>query len=182
MLSEGSHTEPGKAEDPFTRAEVLAILKEREWVDQEPNEQQLAWCERAAALLGPQVNDAAGLAGLLSLVFEYEPAELLTQPENHAVLARYAAREVVRRLALQVLNGGALTQERFSEIVTNLKESLEVRGRDLFHPLRLALAGRAGEGDMDRVILLLDEAAAAGFSARVKSARERVIEFCAALD
>jgi hypothetical protein len=39
-----------------------------------------------------------------------------------------------------------------------------------------------GEGELDRVILLLDEAAGAGFAVMVKSARERILEFCAALD
>ena len=47
---------------------------------------------------------------------------------------------------------------------------------------RLALAGRAGEGELDRVILLLDEAAALSFAAPVKSARVRILEFCSALD
>jgi hypothetical protein len=52
----------------------------------------------------------------------------------------------------------------------------------LFHPIRLALAGRAGEGELDRVILLLDEAAALPCSVPVKSARTRILEFCSALD
>jgi hypothetical protein len=59
---------------------------------------------------------------------------------------------------------------------------MELRGRELFHPIRLALAGRAGEGELDRVILLLDEAAVLSFAAPVKSARARVLEFCSALD
>jgi hypothetical protein len=52
----------------------------------------------------------------------------------------------------------------------------------LFHPLRLALAGRVGEGGLDRVILLVDEAAVVGFAVKVKTVRERILEFCAALD
>jgi glutamyl-tRNA synthetase/nondiscriminating glutamyl-tRNA synthetase len=75
-----------------------------------------------------------------------------------------------------------LDSDRFKEIITALKESLEIRGRELFHPIRLALAGRAGDGELDRVILLLDEAAGASFTVRVKTARERILEFCAALD
>jgi len=51
------------------------------------------------------------------------------------------------------------------------------------HAVREALeAGRAGEGELDRVILLLDEAAPLGFALRVKTARERILEFCATLD
>ena len=48
--------------------------------------------------------------------------------------------------------------------------------------VRTALAGRAGEGELDRVILLLDEAARLSFAVPVKSARERILEFCSALD
>jgi glutamyl-tRNA synthetase/nondiscriminating glutamyl-tRNA synthetase len=72
--------------------------------------------------------------------------------------------------------------ERFKEIISALKEGLDIRGRELFHPIRLALAGRAGEGELDRVILLLDEGAGASFTVRVKSACERILEFCATLD
>jgi nondiscriminating glutamyl-tRNA synthetase len=81
-----------------------------------------------------------------------------------------------------LLDGAPLTSERFKEIVTALKDGMELRGRELFHPIRLALAGRAGEGELDRVILLLDEAAALSFAVPVKSARARILEFCSVLD
>jgi glutamyl-tRNA synthetase/nondiscriminating glutamyl-tRNA synthetase len=81
-----------------------------------------------------------------------------------------------------LLDPAQLTTERFNEIVDALKTELDVRGRELFHPLRLALAGRCGEGELDRVVLLLDDAAVANFPAPVKCARTRIIEFCSALD
>jgi hypothetical protein len=169
------------AVNPFTGADVAAILAERDWAA-ELSAEQTAWCEHAAAILGPKAADCNVLAELLRLVFHYEAREILGRVENHAVLSRYAARHVVRRLALLLLEGAALDSERFKEIITALKEGLDLRGRELFHPIRLALAGRAGEGELDRVILILDEAANAGFAERVKSARERILEFCAALD
>ncbi len=168
--------------NPFTAADVLAILLERGWLGGEPAVEQLAWCEHAAAILGPQAADRAALADLLSLVFQYDACELLAKVESHVVLSRYAARDVLRQLAHLLLDGAPLTSERFKEIVAALKEGLGLRGRELFHPLRLALAGRAGEGELDRVILLLDEAAALSFNHPVKSARARILEFCAALD
>jgi glutamyl-tRNA synthetase/nondiscriminating glutamyl-tRNA synthetase len=85
-------------------------------------------------------------------------------------------------VALLLLDAAPLNSERFKEIIAKLKEEMELRGRELFHPIRLALAGRAGEGELDRVILLLDEAAAVPFAVPVKSARARILEFCAALD
>jgi len=168
--------------NPFTGAEVAAILAERGWAIMELSAEQKAWCERAATILGVHAVDRVALAELLGLVFHYDSREILGRVESHAVLSRYGARDVLRQLALLLLEEGALDSDRFKEIVTSLKESLDIRGRELFHPIRLALAGRAGGGELDRVILLLDEAAGAGFAAGVKPARERILEFCAALD
>jgi nondiscriminating glutamyl-tRNA synthetase len=170
------------AASAFTGADVAATLHEHNWLAGEPSLEQLAWCERAAALLGAQASNRAALAGLLGLIFHYDAAELLGKVENHVVLSRYGARDVLRHLALLLLEPSPLTTERFKEIISALKESLQIRGRELFHPIRLALAGRAGEGELDRVILLLDEAAALPFAAPVKSARSRILEFCASLD
>lgn len=170
------------AENPFAAGDVLNILREHGWLAGEPSPQQLAWCERSAAILGGHVADRKGLEYLLSLIFHYDPREILERVDTHIVLSRFAARNVVRQLALLLLEGTPLTSERFSEIIDTLKRKLETRGRELFHPVRLALTGRAGEGELDRVILLLDEAAALRFAVPVKSARERILEFCAALD
>lgn len=162
--------------------DVERILHAEGWLAGETSSEQLAWCERAAALLGPQVSPGASLHDLLQLVFYYDARELLSRVENHAALARYGAREVLRHLALVLLDPVPLTGERFKEVVNTLKDTTGLRSRDLFHPIRLALTGRAGEGELDRVILLLDEAAALPFAVGVKSSRERIVEFCAALD
>jgi hypothetical protein len=89
---------------------------------------------------------------------------------------------VIRQLALFLLDPAPFNSERFKNLVTLLKETLPIRSRDLFHPIRLALAGRSGEGELDRVILLLDEAAPLPFEVPVKSARTRILEFCSALE
>ena len=169
-------------ENLFTPKDVLDILHNQHWLPAQPSPEQSAFCERAAALLGPHAADAQGLSELLGLVFHYDAAQILQTVEAHAVLARYGARDLVRQLALFLLDPVPFDSDRFKEVVTVLKEKLKLRGRDLFHPLRLALAGRAGEGELDRVILLVDQAAALPFAAPVKTVRSRIVEFCAALD
>ena len=166
----------------FSDTDVITILRKKGWLAGEPNEKQSAWCARATALLGPQSADLTALSHLLELVFHYDARAILQTTEAHVVMSRYAARDVLRQLALLLLQGSELTTERFREIITALKEGMDIRGRELFHPLRLALAGRSGEGDLDRVILLLDEAAAAQFAVTVKTVRERILEFCSVLD
>jgi glutamyl/glutaminyl-tRNA synthetase len=182
-MSSLGHVQPHPSrENPFTSKDILALLRESHWLSAVPSPEHLAFCEHAAALLGPHAVDLSGLASLLQLVFEYDAARILQSVEAHTVLSRYAARDVIRQLALFLLDPAPFDSDRFKNVVTHLKEALEVRGRDLFHPIRLALAGRAGEGELDRVILLLDQAAPLPFSVPVKSARTRILEFCSALD
>ena len=166
----------------FSVEDVIAILQEKGWLSGAPDEKQAAWCSKATAFLGPQAADRSKLADLLGLVFHYDARSILETTEAHVVMSRYAARDVLRQLALLLLDGAELTTNRFSEIIETLKQDLDLRGRELFHPLRLALAGRCGGGELDRVILLLHEAATTAFSAQVKTARERILEFCATLE
>jgi hypothetical protein len=169
--------------NPFSGVDVADTLRERGWAPaQMSSPELLAWCERAAALLGSHAADRAALADLLALIFSYDAAAVLQHVESHAVLARYGARDVVRRLAFLLLDGLPLDSERFKEIINVMKEASDLRSRDLFLPIRLALAGRAGDGELDRIVLLLDEAATLPFAVPVKSARARILEFCAALD
>jgi glutamyl/glutaminyl-tRNA synthetase len=182
MLSADQPDTPVAAENPFHSADVLAILRERGWLTSESTPEVEAWCGRAAAILGGHAADRAALSDLLALIFHYDAGEIISRVESHVVLSRYAAREVLRQVALLLLDSAPLDSERFKEIITKLKEEMELRGRELFHPIRLALAGRAGEGELDRVILLLDEAASLPFAVPVKSARARILEFCVALD
>jgi glutamyl-tRNA synthetase/nondiscriminating glutamyl-tRNA synthetase len=170
------------AANPFAGKDVGEILRERGWLTGEASPEHRRWSERAAFLLGPQATDRQSLADLLQLVFHYDAEEILREVESHIVFSRYAAREVLRLFAAELLDGGPLNSERFSEIITVLKSRLEARGRELFHPIRLALTGRSGEGALDRVILLLDDAADLRFDTPVKPARARILEFCGRID
>lgn len=180
------HVIPTSSAAPFTGADVAAILRERGWLASAPefgaNQALDDWLARAAELLGPQAEDRAALASLLALIFSYDARVLLDDAANQAVLAREGARDVIRELANRVLDGGPVDSDRFKEIIEGMKTAVSCRSRAMFHPIRLALAGRAGEGELDRVILLLDSAAALDFAAPVKGARRRMLEFCAALD
>jgi hypothetical protein len=182
MNSSEPQPQPESLENNFSATDVLQILRLHHWLSAAPTPEQSAWCAHAATLLGPQSADRTALEDLLSLIFHYDAQEILSKPDSHAALSRYAARDALRQLASLLLDPLPLDSDRLREIVDIMKTNLDIRGRELFQTIRLSLAGRAGEGDLDRVILLLDEAAAANFSIPAKSCRSRIIEFCSALD
>jgi hypothetical protein len=170
----------------FTGEDVMAVLLERRWLRDEScsadNPAMVAWFERAAELLGPQTADRAELADLLALIFRYDAAALLSEAASQDVLAREGGRDVIRELANRILGGGEVDSDSFKNIIDAMKQAVPYRSRAMFHPIRLALAGRAGDGYLDRVILLLDSAAKLDFAVPVKDTHKRMLEFCAALD
>jgi hypothetical protein len=167
----------------FTAEDVVAILRESGWLvasgEAQDDSPLQAWLARAAELLGPY---SAKRTDLLKLIFRYDAAEILQEYESQAVLARSGAREVIRQLANLILDGGDVDSNRFKEIIEAMKASTPYRSRELFQPIRLVLSGCSGTGELDRVILLLDGAAKLDFAVVVKSTRQRMLEFCAALD
>jgi glutamyl/glutaminyl-tRNA synthetase len=165
--------------------DVEQILRERRWLSTKTDRDDAqfgAWLERAAALLGPHAKNRLELITLLEPVFCYDAADVLRRAGAQQVLARTGAREVIRELANEVLASGEVDSDRFKQVVQAIKAAVPYRSRALFHPIRLALTGRAGEGELDRVILLLDAGAKLRFAIPVKGVRARIIEFCSALD
>ncbi len=182
--------ETAHAANAFTARDVEEILRERGWLAAEPLSSRdevgtaplSEWLERAATLLGPHAADRQALGELLSLIFAYDARAVLLTPDAQAVMTKAGAREVIRELARRVLDGAAIDSERFKAMIEELKSATRYRSRELFQPIRVALAGRAGEGELDRVFLLLDSAAKLPFAIKVKGTRERMLEFCAALE
>ena len=168
--------------NPYSATDIIALLHENHWLTATPTPEHLAWAARAAQLLGHYAEDRAALANLLRPVFHYDAAQILQSPDAQAAVSRYAARDVIRHLALLLLEPAPFTSERFKEVATYLKETCGLGSRDLFHPIRLSLTGRIGEAELDRIILLLDEASVLPFTTPVKSTRARILEFCSALD
>lgn len=185
------------ARSSFSAADAQAIAIRRGWLSPATGSPDVAteapegrsagpgfreWLAEAAQLLGAQSSTPAALERLLECVFLYDASQLLARKENQAVLSREGARDVLRELAVRVLEAQSIDSDRFKEIVAALKETTGRRGPELFHPVRLALAGCAGEGEYDRVILLLDGASSLEWASPVKSCRQRIVEFCAAID
>jgi hypothetical protein len=186
MWLEATHGSPEESplpsSNPCTGAEITAILIEKGWLSAGHKQSVSVWAAQAAALLGPQAASRSALEDLLGLIFQYDAAAILHSSAAYDVLSRVHAREVLREAANLILEGPEVDSDRFKEIIARMKERQEGRGRILFHPIRLALAGRAGEGDLDRVILLLDSAARLPTAVSVKGTRQRILEFCSNLD
>ena len=66
--------------------------------------------------------------------------------------------------------------------MNDIKGGVGVKGKDLFHPVRIAMIGAHSGPDFDRLIPLIENGSRLSLPAHVKSVRERVTEFAGALE
>ncbi|MBI4466678.1 MAG: hypothetical protein HY656_04540 [Acidobacteria bacterium] len=112
------------------------------------------------------------------LVFDFQPESFLRFPESREALEREGAREVIRAFGQRVLEDSWLTVERFHQILEQLKRQTPWRGRNLYQPIRVALTGLPFGPKLDDLLPIIERGAELDLPVRVKSCRQRVLEFC----
>lgn len=141
-----------------------------------------AWADRVIDLLVPYVDRLEQLPERAGILFRHDPVAALAVQENAEALKAGKAVEVVREFAKRSESDSPLTPERFKAIMNDIKAALGVKGKDLFHPVRIALIGSHSGPDFDRLIPLIEEGSELELPVHVKSVRERMRDFLAAVE
>lgn len=134
-----------------------------------PNDATRAWFGKVVALLAPSVDRLEQLPERASLIFRYDPAAAVNAPDNAEVLAAFA----------QQVEGdpSPMTPERFKAIMNEVKAKTGAKGKDLFHPVRIALTGSHSGPEFDKLIPILEEGSRLSLPQPVLNVRERLAAF-----
>ncbi|HUZ04087.1 MAG TPA: hypothetical protein VMU62_01925, partial [Acidobacteriaceae bacterium] len=74
-----------------------------------------------------------------------------------------------------------LTPEAFKAVMNEVKAATGAKGKDLFHPVRIALTGAHSGPEFDKLIPLMEAGSALPLPTHVASVQERVAALIAAL-
>jgi glutamyl-tRNA synthetase/nondiscriminating glutamyl-tRNA synthetase len=99
-------------------------------------------------------------------------AEVLGWPQTDAVLARF----MVKILEDESAREARLTPEQFKKIVNEVKAETGAKGKELFHPIRIAITGSHSGPEFDKLIPILEEGSHLQLPKHVLSVRERAEE------
>jgi nondiscriminating glutamyl-tRNA synthetase len=134
------------------------------------------WFDRVLELFLPAVDQLQQLPEKAAAL--WRTAELTE--EDAAMLVSEAGQRVAAAFAEKVKGEpGALTPQRFKELMNEVKGETGVKGKDLFHPVRIILTGAHSGPEFDKLIPLLEEGSQLDLPAHVSSVRERVEAFAA---
>ena len=136
------------------------------------------WFDRVLELFLPAVDQLQQLPEKAAALWR-TPGELTE--DDAALLTSEAGERVVRTFTAKIKGEmGALTPQRFKELMNEVKAETGAKGKDLFHPVRIILTGAHSGPEFDESwIPLLEEGSRVDLPTHVLSVRERVEAFSA---
>ena len=173
-----------KVADPARIASLSVPYFVAAGVPMAPSGAGLAFLTGAMAMATSSVDRLDQIPARLALVFDYDASRALGDAGIRAEMTADAARLVVTTLAEELAGAPRLDRDRFRAIANQVKTRTGQKARALFHPIRVALTGRADGPELDLLLPAIDRGAEvpadAGIPA-ITGCRERAAAFAAAL-
>jgi nondiscriminating glutamyl-tRNA synthetase len=156
--------------------ERAGLLPARSAADQET----VQWFGKLIALFLPSVDRLKQLPEKAHSVFSFDASAAKTNTENAAILQSETTQKVLSAFAQRVrAHQAAVTPEQFKTWMNEIKSETGAKGKELFHPVRIALTGAHSGPEFDKLIPILEEGSSVPLPVNVPSVRERVEQFVA---
>jgi nondiscriminating glutamyl-tRNA synthetase len=156
--------------------ERAGLLPARSAADQET----VQWFGKLIALFLPSVDRLEQLPEKAQFVFRFDAPSAKENAENAAILQSETAQKVLSTFAQRVRqHEGVITPEQFKAWMNEIKAETGAKGKELFHPVRIALTGAHSGPEFDKLIPIFEEGKHLPIPVPVPSMRERVEQFVA---
>jgi nondiscriminating glutamyl-tRNA synthetase len=166
---------------PRLLAEMSVPFLAKAGIMAEPvSEEVILWLGRVLEAVLKNVDHLDQLPSATQLIFEYDAPAAVTKDETRHVAEDAAARAVLAAFIPKVLAADQLTYERFREITKAVQKETGKKGKDLFHPIRVALTGEVSGPELEKLIPIFEEGSKLALPRPVKSCAQRLREFAAA--
>jgi glutamyl-tRNA synthetase/nondiscriminating glutamyl-tRNA synthetase len=164
--------------EPRRLAELaVPILHGAGRIGADPGPEVLAWIERVLGAVLKNISLLSELPEATRIIFEFDAQQAVATPEFQELLATPAAIEVLKSFIPKVLAESTLTYERFREITKAVQKETGKKGKDLFHPVRMAITGAGSGPELEKLIPIYEEGSKLPLVQPVKSVSERLREF-----
>jgi glutamyl-tRNA synthetase len=151
---------------------ALPYLEEAGLVRSPVTEEQKAWLKKAVEILLEGVDKFSELPRKFELLFDFNPENF--DQEAREIIASDSARLVIKTFYQKIAALSEFNYEVFARITGEIKKETGIKGKDLYHPLRVVLTARGSGLELDKFIPLLEEGARLNFPRRIIGCLERV--------
>jgi nondiscriminating glutamyl-tRNA synthetase len=137
----------------------------------------MEWIELVVEAVINKIDYLSQLPDAVRLIFEYDvrkAAELLGTVESQD---NAPTRQVLKRVTSKILEERQLTYPRFREILKEVQKETGKKGKELFHPVRVALTAADSGPELEKLVPIFEKGAELKLEPPVKSVADRMREF-----
>jgi nondiscriminating glutamyl-tRNA synthetase len=174
-----------KVADPARLAELSLPYFKEAGIAMSPDAGGLQFLASAMSMASASVDRLNQVPARLSFLFGYDAESALGDRRAFEEMRGESARAVVHALAEELAAAPRLDREKFRETANRVKARTGQKSKALFHPIRVALTGRAEGPELDLAVPAIDrgaELAPTSGIPRILGNRERAAAFAKALE
>jgi glutamyl-tRNA synthetase/nondiscriminating glutamyl-tRNA synthetase len=173
-----------KEADPVRIARLSLPYFERAGVAMTPSVDGLDYLASVMPIATGSVDRLDQVPSRLAFLFDWSPSLVVNDPALRDEMLAAPAQAVLRALAEALADAPRLDRDRFRAIANGIKAATGQKGKALFHPIRVALTGRAEGPELDLAVPAIDRGADLPWSAgvaKIDGCRERAAALLHAL-
>jgi len=138
------------------------------------NQDQWDWLKLAVESLVEKIDTLSGLPAEFAIFFEFSPEKM--DPEAQAIFRSICGRQVLDLFYKKMQQVDRFDYSVLAKMADEIKKVSGCKGRDLFHPIRVALTARHSGLDLDKFIPLVEVGSRLNFPVPIKRCFQRVNE------
>ncbi|MFP4081352.1 MAG: glutamate--tRNA ligase [Candidatus Aminicenantes bacterium] len=166
---------------PQRKAQLaFPFLKQARLMPPRMTEAHWRWLERAVESLMERIDRFSDLPQHLAPLFEFFPSRMT--PEAWRQLETECARKVIKRFKEKIALVESFDYDKFAVLTQEIRKETGCKGKELYHPLRVALTTRSSGLDLDKFIPLVEEGARLNLPQPLKNCSQRVSEILGLLE
>jgi nondiscriminating glutamyl-tRNA synthetase len=149
-------------------------MREAELLPEEMTEAHWDWLETVVKIFIERVDRFADFPSQVAMLFRYSPLEM--DEETKKEVEGDCASKVISLFGQKIADIERFDYEQFMAITQEIKQDTGCKGKDLYHPLRIALTTRGSGLDLDKFIPLVEKGARLDLPRSMKNCSQRVLE------
>lgn len=150
------------------------FLKDAKLFPAQMTEAHWEWLEKAVDVLTERIDRFSEFPEKVRETFEFSPREM--DEEVKEELKSECASRVIQLFSEKISDIKEFDYAKFTSLAKEIEKETGCKGRNLYHPLRIALTARGSGLDLDKLIPLIEKGARLDFPLPVKSCAQRVSE------
>lgn len=133
-----------------------------------------SWLENAVGNLIDRVDKLADFTSQIEILFIFSPENMGEEIEKE--LEGECASKVIESFQRKIKSSEPFDYDRFVAYAQEIKQETGCKGKDLYHPLRIALTTKSSGLDLDKFIPLVEEGAKLDMPRPLLSCSQRISE------